>query len=293
MSQLAYVNGKLVNLDEAHVSVQDRGFIFADGIYEVIRVYAGRPFHLDRHLTRLGQSARAIELPLDPETVSSLEGVARELVAANDLEEGVVYMQVTRGAAPRRHPFPEQIHPTVIAFTQAASAPPESLIQNGIAAITVPDNRGGLCQVKTTALLPNVLAREKARRAGVQEALFVRDGIVTEGSSSNVFAVLKGALFTHPIANILPGITRGLALELAHRLALPVCEEALFLDRFLVAEEIFLSGTTVEILPVTTVDGKMIGTGRPGPVTRRLYDEFQREIADHRCCPAAAPESPG
>lgn len=273
----AYLNGRLVKLDDARVSVLDRGFIFADGVYEVIRFYGRQPYKLEEHLKRLEASAAAIEIRLNM-GLDELNRISRLLVEESGLPEGIICIQITRGVAPRLHVFPDSAEPTVLVFTQAAQSPPRELVQNGAAAITVSDNRGGLCQVKTIGLLPNVLAKEKARRADAQEAIFVRQGLVTEGSSSNVFAVKEGALYTHPVANILPGITRSVVLNLAVAGGLQVREEAMFIDDFRRADEIFLSGTVVEILPVTILDGETVGNGIPGPVFRHLYDAFRREV---------------
>lgn len=274
-SPLAYVNGEFVPLERAVVSVEDRGFLFADGIYEVIRVYGGRPFRLEDHLRRLEASARAIELPL-PAPVEEIGRLAEEVRTRNDHREAIIYIQVTRGPAPRHHLFPERPRPTLVIWTREIEGPSPEMVDRGVACITVPDTRWALCEVKTVGLLPNVLARQQAARQGAYEAIFVRGGVVTEASSSNVFAVLDGVVYTHPVDNILPGVTRTVALELLAARGIPARQEPVPLERFRRADEIFLTGTTTEICGVTRLDGQPVGDGRVGPITRALQEDFRR-----------------
>lgn len=275
MSTLAYVNGEFVPLERAVVSVEDRGFLFADGIYEVIRVYRGEPFRLEDHMRRLEASARAIELPL-PEPPGRIEAIARELLARNGHREATIYIQVTRGPAPRNHLFPENPRPTLVLWTREIAGPSPEMVERGVAAITVPDTRWAYCYVKTVGLLPNVLARQQAARQGAYEAIFVRDGIVTEATSSNVFAVFDGTLYTYPVENILPGVTRVVTLELARELGIAWREEGVPAARLPQADEVFLTGTTTEICGVVRIDGQPVADGNVGPVTRALQKAFRR-----------------
>lgn len=275
MSPLAYVNGEFVPLDRAVVSVEDRGFLFADGVYEVIRVYDGKPFRLEDHLRRLQASAEAIELPL-PAPVDEIGRLAQEVLARNGHREATIYIQVTRGPAPRNHLFPEHPRPTLVIWSREFHGPAPEMVERGVAAITVPDTRWAYCAVKTVGLLPNVLARQRAHRQGAYEAIFVRDGVVTEATASNVFAVLDGVVYTYPVDNILPGVTRSVVLELLARRGVPVREEGVPLPRFREAAEIFLTGTTTEVCGVVRLDGQPVGDGRVGPVTRQLQEDFRR-----------------
>ncbi|MDA8145372.1 MAG: D-amino-acid transaminase [Thermaerobacter sp.] len=269
-----YLNGEYPELTEACVSVEDRGFLFADGIYEVVRCYAGRFFELDRHLARLERSAREIRLGL-PLSRDELRRVAEELLRRTGLLDCSLYLQATRGVAPRNHAFPVGVTPTLFAMLQPAPSPDPALAERGGAAVTVPDERWGRCDIKAVGLLPNILAKQKAVEAGAQEAIFIRDGLVTEGSASNVFAVLDGVLWTHPQdRRILGGITREVTLELAREQGVPVREEAITQNMLWQSQELFCTGTVAEFLPVVRLDGQPVGDGRPGPVCRRLAAAF-------------------
>ena len=277
---VVYLNGEYVPQNEARVSVEDRGFLFADGVYEVIRAYEGRPFLLEAHLERLRQGLQALRID-DPGT-AGLPEVAERLLDENGLRSGdaTIYIQITRGAAPRAHAFPPAgTRPTVYVAAKRFQPHPAEYVQDGVAAITYPDMRWSRCDIKSVALLPNVLANQAAKEAGAFEALFVRDGIVIEGSHSNLFAVRDGTLVTYPACNyILAGITRRRVMELAAGLGIPVVEDAIPVHALSETTELFLSGTTTEILPVTRVDGRAIGNGRPGPITRRLQRAFRDSI---------------
>jgi D-alanine transaminase len=280
-SVLVYLNGSYVDEGQALVPVNDRGFLFADGVYEVARVYDGRTFRMAEHLVRLSDGLAALGIA-DP-GVASLESVGERLLEENDLRGGAatIYIQVTRGAAPRRHAFPD---PPVPATVYVAARPfvtyPSAFFEDGVAAITLPDTRWSRCDIKSISLLPNVLANQQAHAAEAFEALFVRDGAVLEGSHSNLFGVYDGTLVTYPACNyILPGITRELVLGLADELGIPVRLGAIVSERLGDADELFLSGTTTEIMPVVRVDGRRVGEGRPGPVTRRLQRAFAERIA--------------
>lgn len=275
--ELVYLNGEFVRSNEAKISVWDRGFLFADGVYEVVRCYSGVPFRLEDHLERLYSGLGKLEL--DPR-VSERE-LARAILDLTRREsrrfEGdmLVYVQITRGPAPRTHVFPAETEPTVVMFAQEIQEVPAELRQSGASAVTVDDKRWGFCSIKGTGLLPNVLAKEHAKRQGAFEAIFVKDGVVTEGSSSNVFAVMGGELHTHPVREVLPGITRKVVIELAREMAIPVRERPVGIDEFKEAEEIFVTSSTIEVLPVVKVDDAIIGSGRPGWMTCSLHRRFQ------------------
>lgn len=275
---LVYLNGEFVPHTEARISVDDRGFLFADGVYEVVRVYGGRPFLLPEHLCRMAGGIQALEIPFD--AFGELRDVAFRLIEENEIEgEANIYMQVTRGAAPRKHAFPPaDTPPTVYAAVRPSRPHPESYYEEGVDAIATPDTRWARCDIKSISLLPNVLANQKAQAAGAFEALFVRDGIVLEGSHSNVMAVVDGTLVTYPKCNyILAGITRDRVLALAATMGIPVREGHIPVDRLHDVDELFLTGTTTEVMPLARVDGRAIGTGKPGPVTRRLMEAYRAE----------------
>jgi D-alanine transaminase len=274
---IAYLNGEFVPMKDAKVSIEDRGFLFSDGIYEVVRVYDGKTFMFREHFERLRQGLRYLEIPFN-ESPEQLQSVVDKLIEINGISEATVYMQVTRGYSPRDHVFPDRPVPTVIMFVRKVKRISEMMYETGCSAITVPDNRWGLCYVKATGLLPNVIAKEKARRASCYEAIFVRNGLVTEGASSSVFAAFGQTLYTHPLANILPGVTRKLVLEIAESAGLNVKEEALPLDEFMKATEVVITSTGVEVLPVTSVDGKPIGTGVPGGVFKTLRSHYRNLV---------------
>jgi len=281
MPDIGFVNGRFMPLEEATVSVEDRGFQFGDGVYEVIRTYRGLPFQLDAHLARLERSAKAIELSL-PWNIQQWATHARDGIKRSGYAESKVYLQLTRGTAPRDHVFPAAARPTAV-MTVREMRPVEPALQaSGVAVMTMDDWRWGRCDIKSVNLLPNILARQKAKQAGAFEAVFIRDGQVTEGAVSNVMIVKAGRVLTAPEGEqILSGVTRTIVLELARKEGLPVEERSITRDEFLHADEIFLTGTTVEILPVVRVDGKAIGpggSGKPGPVTQKLRAAFQRFV---------------
>lgn len=274
-----YLNGEFIDHSRATVPVDDRGFLFADGVYEVVRVYDGKPFLMAPHIARMRDGLRALQI--DGACIDDLGSIAERLLQDNALTSGdaTIYVQVTRGVAPRKHAFPKDCTPTVYAAARRFTNHPSSYFEEGVAAITVPDSRWSRCDIKSISLLPNVLANQAAHAAGAFEALFVKDGVVIEGSHSNLFGVLDGTLVTFPKCNyILAGITRALVLELARELKIPVAETGILWDRLGDAEELFLSGTTTEVMPITTVDGRRIGDGKVGPVTRRLQQAYRARI---------------
>ena len=280
MTTTVYLNGEYLPKTEAHISVDDRGFLLGDGVYEVTPFYEGAPFALDRHLERMRHGLEWLRIAFD---TSSLEAVMRELVRSNGLEEedrALVYLQVTRGAAPRTHYFPlSTVSPTVYAYAASWKRPAEETWMRGFRAITVPDRRWTRVDIKTIGLLPNVLAYQAARDAGVDDAILVRDGVAVEGAHQNFWAVLGGRAVTHPKTNlILPGITRDIVVELAAEEGIDVEERAIAVEELAEAEEVFFTGTTGEVRPCVEVDGHVVGDGAVGPVTRRLSDAFLRRI---------------
>lgn len=274
MPTIACVNGRFLPIARATVSIEDRGFQFGDGVYEVVRSYGGKMFRLDEHLDRLVQSARAIRLPMR----YSLAQWRRLILRAyrmSGFPDAKVYLQLTRGPAPRDHGFPKAVRPTVVITVRQLAPLNPALRRDGVSAITVPDLRWGRCDVKSLNLLANVLAREEARAANVFEAILVRDGHVTEGAISNVFAVIGGTVTTSPTdPSILPGITRAATLDLVRAEGIPLVERSFSVEELQAAEEVFLTGTTMEIVPVVSINRAAIGKGAPGPLTLRLAQGF-------------------
>ncbi|MFZ5651766.1 MAG: D-amino-acid transaminase [Bacillota bacterium] len=279
MGPLAYVEGEFCLPGEKKIYIEDRGYQFGDGVYEVVRVYGGRTFGLNAHLDRLWASAGAVEIEI-PQTRAEIEGVVRELVEKSGFGQAQVYIQITRGVAPRQHGFPSGARPVLVMTVREAPEIPQQLREGGGAVITHPEIRWKYCHIKTLNLLPNIMAKEAAARAGVQEALFVReDGVVTEGSSTNVFIVKNNTLYTHPAnQSILRGVTRAVTLDICFGKGLKVVEKPFILGELLGADEVFLTGTISEIMPIVTVDGRRIGSGVPGPVTKEIYESFLQHV---------------
>jgi D-alanine transaminase len=272
---LVYLNGEYVPLEEARVPVDDRGFLFADGVYEVIRVYAGHPYEMDDHLARMVLGLRALRIPY--RDMAAIEAAARRLLDENRIRDaGAIYIQVTRGSAPRKHAFPPAgTPPTVYVAAREYKPHPARFWEDGVEAIVVPDIRWARCDIKSISLLPNVMANEAAHEAGTFEAILVRDGAITEGSHSNVWGVREGRLLTYPACHyILAGMTRAKVFGLADQLGLDAAEEVIHVDQIHDLDELFLTGTTTEIMPVVRVDGRDIVDGEPGPVTRKLIRAF-------------------
>ncbi len=275
MPEIAFVNDVFLPLSEARVSVEDRGFQFGDGIYELLRVYAGVPFHLTEHLGRLEQSARAIGIPL-PYTRDRWAAVIAEAVSRSGFADAKVYIQVTRGVAPRDHVPAGPMAPTVVVTVRAMAPPAAGLYATGADVVTVPDLRWARCNIKAIGLLANVLAKQQAKERGALEALFVRDGHVLEGATSNVMTVQKRCLVTPPEGPLLlPGVTRRVVLGLAQAAGVAVKEQPMTEDELHASDEVFLTGTTIEVLPVARVNGRPIGAGAPGPVTKLLMARFR------------------
>jgi D-alanine transaminase len=272
--ETVYLSGAYVAKEEAHLSPDDRGFLFADGIYEVIRAYGGRFYALESHLKRMANGVRALRI--EGVDVPGLAAVCDELLRRNGLEGGdaLVYVQVTRGAAVRGHGFPDPpVPPTVYATTMPFKAKGDPAV--GVAVITAPDHRWTRCDIKTVTLLPNCMAFQDALEAGAHEAVLVRDGVALEGTHTSFFAVLDGVVRTAPRSNyILPSITRQVVLDICRDQGIPVAEDPVMLADVGAADELFLAGTTMEVMPIVKVDGRPVGSGKPGPVARRLLEQF-------------------
>ena len=273
---IVYLNGVFLPKSEAVIPVEDRGFLFGDGVYEATPAYGGELFLLDRHLARLSRSLAGLRIGYD---LAAMPEIHRRLLAENGLDDApfsFVYVQVSRGVAPRGHAFPSgPVPPTVYGFADPCVRPPRSRWEEGYAAVTVPDRRWGRADIKVISLVANVLAQQAAVDAGVEDAIFVRDGMALEGTHNNLFAVLDGTVTTAPASNyILHGITRGFVLERARALGIPEEERAIPIEELGEAQEVFFAGTTTEIRPTVRLDGRAVGTGRVGPVTRRLFDDF-------------------
>lgn len=274
MPDVAFVNGAFVSPADAKVSIDDRGFQFGDGIYEVIRTYGGRPFELDAHLARLDRSAAALDLTQPYSraewTNRILEGIRRAAYP-----EAKIYIQLTRGVAPRDHAYEADLAPTVVMTVRELHPLSRSVQAAGVEAMTIEDIRWGRCDIKSVNLLGNVLARQQAKRAQVFEAILVKEGSITEGAVSNVMVVRGGTVMTAPEGpRILSGVTRAVVLGLARKEGLPVQECCITQADLYGADEALLTGTTVEVLAVVRVDGKVIKDGRPGPITQRLAAGF-------------------
>ncbi|MGO4713799.1 D-amino-acid transaminase [Bradyrhizobium sp. 2TAF24] len=284
MSRIAYVNGSFVPLEEAKVSILDRGFLFADGIYEVSAVLGGKLVDNDSHLLRLQRSVGEIALPL-PETLDRIKAIQKELIARNNLVDGLVYLQVTRGAAERDFPFPKEVTPTLVMFTTVKDIINAPAAKTGIAVKTVPDIRWERRDIKSVALLAQVLAKQAAAEAGCQEAWMIEDGAVTEGGSSSAFILTQDdVLVTRQNSNaILPGCTRKAVIALAAERQLRIEERPFTVAEALAAKEAFITSASSFVQPVVRIDGQAVGGGKPGPVAARLreiYVEFARATAD-------------
>jgi D-alanine transaminase len=268
---------QIVEKEAIHISPDDRGYYFGDGIYEVFRVYNGVLFAKEAHFQRLQRTAEATKIQL-PYSMAQLEAHLESLLLAEKIVEGTVYVQITRGVAPRAHPFPTSTQPVVYGYCNEVKRPLHMMSQ-GISALTVPDIRWLRCDLKTLNLLANVLAKQEALDGGAQEAILHRDGIVTECSASNLMIVKDGVLRTHPANHlILHGVTRAIVLKLAAELEIPIEEEPFDLAMLRSADEVFITGTTVEITPVTEIDHQLIANGLIGPITRKLQEAFERKF---------------
>ena len=276
-----YLNGEFMPLVEARIPVLDRGFIFGDGVYEVIPVYSRHPFRLQEHLHRLQHSLDAIRLP-NPHAAEDWAALIRQVVDAQTFPDQSVYLQVTRGVAPRDHAFPAGVAPTVFIMSNPLTPPPAALVENGVCVVTAQDNRWLRCDIKAVSLLANVLLRQQAVDAAAAETLLFRDGCLTEGAASNIFVVSDGVLLAPPKNHLmLPGITYDVVLELAEQMQWPCQIRSVAESEVRQADEVWLTSSTKEVLSVIRIDAQPVGTGVPGPRFRRMaaaYQEYKAEI---------------
>jgi len=272
---LVYLNGKYLPVSQAHVSVLDRGFIYGDGVYELVPIYGREPFRLPHHLARLQRSLDGIGLP-NPHTDAQWEALVRSLIGRQPYANQGVYFQVTRGVAKRDHTFPKDATPTVFMMSNPLATPSREVVEQGVAVVTADDNRWHRCDLKTISLMGNVLMRQLAADHGAVETVMFRDGFLTEASASNVLVVIDGAIVIPPKDNlILPGITYDATMEFAREAGIPLTVRPVPRAEALAAQEMWLSSSTKEVIAVTTVDGKPFAGGQPGPVFRRMWEIFQ------------------
>ncbi|MCC7484173.1 MAG: D-amino acid aminotransferase [Burkholderiales bacterium] len=281
MSEIVYLDGKFLPAAEARVSVLDRGFIFGDGVYEVIPVYSRRAFRVAEHFRRLQKSLDAVRIA-NPMTAAEWIGLVDEIVARNAGEDQSVYLQVTRGVAKRDHAFPRDAIPTVLVMSGPLVTPPAEKIERGVPAVTATDYRWLRCDVKSVSLLANCLLRQHAVDAGADEVVLLREGYLTEGSSSNIFAVKGGTLLAPPKNHlVLPGITYDVVIELAQAKRVPLEVREVHESEVRAADELWLTSSTKEVLAITTLDGRPVASGRPGPVFKamhRAFQDFKRDV---------------
>lgn len=274
-SSTVYLNGVYLPLDEACVPVLDRGFIFGDGVYEVIPVYGGRAFRLEHHLQRLKNSMQAVRIA-NPHSDEEWSAIINHVVTRNNGGDQSIYLQITRGVARRDHRFPDLTTPTVFVMSNLFEPVPKEQLEQGVAAITLDDIRWQYCSIKSIALLPNILLRQQAVEQGAAEAILLRNGEVTEGAASNVFVVKDNIIITPPKTDcLLPGITRDLVVEQANKHGMPVKETNIKQADLETADEIWLTSSTKEILPVTRLNDRAVGNGQPGNVWRHMYALYQ------------------
>ena len=280
MTRIAYVNGRYQPIDAPAIRIEDRGLQFADGVYEVIKSLGGRPCDLDRHLNRLERSLAALGIAM-PVSRRALKTIIGQTLRRNGLRDALVYLQVDRGAAPRNHLFPVDAEPTLIVTARRAHFPKPVELSEGVAVVTLPDQRWKRCDIKSVNLLANVLARQHGAKAGCREVwLYDSEGLVTEGSGSNAYLVDgEGRIQTRALGpEILGGVTREVVLELARAEGIPVIERPFTVAAALAAREAFLTSTSSLVLPVTTIDGRTVANGRPGSVTCRLMEAYKRHL---------------
>jgi D-alanine transaminase len=278
---MVFLNGRFLPIEQATVPVLDRGFIFGDGVYELIPVYSRAPFRMDEHLARLERSLSAVGIR-NPHPREKWREIITSLAAQQPWEDQGVYLQVTRGVAKRDHAFPEDVEPTVFAMSNPLVNPPRELVEKGAAAVSAVDDRWHRCDIKSISLIGNVLLRQVSAAAGAAETILFRDGVLTEASASNVFVAKNGVVLSPPKTNlILPGITYDVVVEIATALAIPVEFRDVREAEVRGADEIWLTSSSKEILAVVELDGKPVGEGRPGPLFRRAwqgYQDFKRRV---------------
>jgi D-alanine transaminase len=278
MNAIVYLNGSLISKEEAFISPEDRGFNFADGVYEVVKYYHGKPFRYEDHLERLKRSLREVGIDLDD--FEQFKSIFQKLLESNGLigQEAGIYLQVTRGSHTRMHSFPGNIKPTVYATAFPFSSKPD-LLEEGVKVITADDIRWLRCDIKSIALLPNVLNAQKAIENEAVETIFIRNGVVTEGTHSNFAGVKNGVFYTHPDSNlILPGITKKVVLEICNANQIKVVEEGIPAKELENMSEMMILGTGSEVTPVVQIDDKLVGNGKPGPLTRLIQEKFFEQI---------------
>lgn len=274
-SQLVYLNGEYIPLSEAKVSVLDRGFIFGDGVYEVIPAYAGKTLRFEHHMQRLQNSLDAVRIN-NPLSNIQWQEIIDKILSEKGIKDQYLYLHITRGVASRDHQFPEQTTPTVFIMSSFLTGVEPKLLESGVHAVTLDDIRWQYCNIKATALLPNILLRQQAVDKGAVEAILIRDGNMTEGAASNVFIVKSGIIKTPPKdKKLLPGITRDLVVELASSHNMPIEETIISEKEFLTADEIWLTSSTKEILPVTKINDQVVGQGTPGEIWNIMFQKYQ------------------
>jgi D-alanine transaminase len=280
MPELAYVNGSFGPIEEAVVPINDRGFLFGDSVYEVIVAYGASPFRLDAHLSRLQRSMSLVDMTGDVGGLG-IERIVRSGIERSGFAETVIYIQITRGVEPRSHLYSDGLTPTVVATFRPKPEVAPQLRETGVSLVTREDLRWGMCEVKATCLLPNILAKNRAVRDGFYDTIFVSpDGHIRESTSANVFAIRAGEVIT-PAADesILHGVTRGYILECARRAGISVRHSPMTVPELTDCDEVFISSTIIDILPVTKLNNEPIGDGTVGPTTRRLYETFVEGVA--------------
>ncbi|MHB7919624.1 D-amino-acid transaminase [Staphylococcus hominis] len=273
-----FINGEFLNQEDAKVSYEDRGYVFGDGIYEYIRAYNGKLFTVTEHFERFLRSASEIQIDLGY-TVEELTDIVRQLLKINDIQNGGIYIQATRGVASRNHSFPTpEVKPVIMAFAKSYDRPYDDF-ENGINTVTVEDIRWLRCDIKSLNLLGNVLAKEYAVKYNATEAIQHREETVTEGASSNVYAIKDGEIYTHPVNNyILNGITRKVIKWVAEDYNIPFNEETFTVDFLKNADEVIVSSTSAEVTPVVKIDGEIVNDGKVGPITKKLQEGFEKYI---------------
>ena len=277
-----FLNGKFIAADEAKVSVLDRGFVFGDGVYEVIPVYDGHCFRLKNHLERLKNSLDESRIE-NPYSEKYWETLLEKLISLHLGGDQVLYLQVTRGVAARDHVFPENIKPTVFVMSNLMQAVKEKYKKNGISAVSLKDSRWQKCNIKSTSLLPNCLLKQQAKDAGAEEALLISEGYLTEGSTSNAYAVIDGIIYTAPKSGkILAGITREVVINLALKAGIRLIEEPVPEFKLTDVDELWTSSSTKEVLPITRLNGVKVGEGVPGPVWKKIDMLYQHAKAEER-----------
>ncbi|TAL69265.1 MAG: D-alanine aminotransferase Dat [Bacteroidetes bacterium] len=276
---IAYFNGNFLPKNEIMISSDDRGFLFADGIYEVIRWYESFFYDMDSHVTRMKRSLR--ELRINWPDADLFPSIASDLIKSNKLENqpAMIYLQVTRGAATRTHSFPSpEVKPTIYAYAWGF-IPDNQSKADGIKVMIKEDIRWSRCDIKSVALLANTISFQEAHENGLKECIFVRNGLITEGSRSNIFFVIDGTLFTHPESNqILSGVTRKNVLKIARDCGIKIREEPVQENRIRLIQEAFITNTSAEVTPVTEIGGNTLGNGVPGPITRLICEKFDTKI---------------